>query len=99
MDWRILWKGLRNIRPGYGYWRDLQRQTVKIVKDYNLRDPKNINVLSSTAELNIVFSSRYFQPFAKHFDDSYIYIGPDVRLDRHEEPMQISKRRTTRADS
>jgi MGT family glycosyltransferase len=92
MDWRILWKGLRNVRPGYGYWRDLQRQTVKIVKDYNLRDPKDINVLSSTAELNIVFSSRYFQPLNKHFDDSYVYIGPDVRLDRHEEPMQISKR-------
>jgi MGT family glycosyltransferase len=92
MDWRILWKGLRNIRPGYGYWRDLQRQTVKIVKDYNLRDPKDINVLSSTAELNIVFSTRYFQPFEIHFDDSYVYIGPDVRLDRHEEPMHISKR-------
>ncbi len=91
MDWRILWKGLRNILPGYGYWRDLQRQTARIVRDYRLRDPKDINILSSTAELNIVFSSRYFQPYEGHFDQSYVYIGPDVRLERQEEPMQISK--------
>jgi MGT family glycosyltransferase len=92
MDWRILWKISQNIRPGYGYWRDLQHLTSKIRREYKLRDPKDINVLSSTAELNIVFSSRYFQPFEKHFVNSYVYIGPDVRLDRQEEPMQISKR-------
>jgi MGT family glycosyltransferase len=92
MDRRILSKGLRNILPGYGYWRQLQRQTARIVRDYRLRDPKDINILSSTAELNIVFSSRYFQPFEKHFDDSYVYIGPDIRLDRQEQPMPIPKR-------
>jgi len=91
MDWRILWKGLRNILPGYGYWRDLQGQTARIVRDYRLRDPKDINILSSTAELNIVFSSRYFQPYQEHFDQSYVYIGPDVRLERQETQLQISK--------
>ncbi len=89
MDWRILWKGLRSMLPGYGYWRDLQRQTARIVRDYHLHDPKDINILSSTAELNIVFSSRYFQPYEKHFDQSYVYIGPDTRLERQEDPMPI----------
>lgn len=92
MDKRILWKGLRNIKPGHGYWRDLQRQTARIVRDYRLRDPQDINILSSTAELNIVFSSRYFQPYQEHFDESYVYIGPDVALERQEAPLQISKR-------
>jgi MGT family glycosyltransferase len=91
IDRRILWKGLRNIRPGFGYWRELQRQTARIVKDYRLRNPKDINILSSTAELNIVFSSRYFQPYAEHFDESYVYIGPDVRLERQEESIPIRR--------
>ena len=91
-DWRVLRKGMRSIRPGYGYWRRLQRQTAKIVNDYRLRDPKALNVLSSSAELNIVYSSRHFQPYEKHFDDSYLYVGPQIELARQEAPMTIQKR-------
>ena len=90
-DSRVLRKGIQSVRPGYGYWRRLQRQTAKIIKDFRLRDPKSINVLSSSAELNIVFSSRLFQPYEKHFDDSYLYVGPEIELDRQEEPMPIQK--------
>jgi MGT family glycosyltransferase len=90
-DFRVLRVGIQSIRPGYGYWRKLRRQTARIIKDYRLRDPKSINVLSSSAELNIVFSSRFFQPYEKHFDDSYLYVGPEIGLDRQEEPMPIQK--------
>ena len=90
-DSRVLRKGIQSVRPGYGYWRRLRRQTAKIIKDFRLRDPKSINVLSSSAELNIVFSSRLFQPYEKHFDDSYLYVGPEIELDRKEEPMAIQK--------
>lgn len=90
-DWRVIRKGLQSIRPGYGYWRQLQRQTARIVKDYRLRDPRDINVLSSSAELNIVNSSRYFQPYENHFDDSYLYVGPEIDLKRQDEPFKISK--------
>jgi MGT family glycosyltransferase len=45
-------------------------------------------VLSSTAELNIVFSSRYFQPFQENFDDSYLYIGPVIHTDRPDEGLE-----------
>lgn len=92
-DWRVFSKLLASIRPGFGYWRKLQRQTAKIVRDYKLRDPKEINVLSSSAELNIVFSSRYFQPYNQHFDESYLYIGPEIDLERKEEPLVISKQK------
>ena len=90
-DFRVLRKGIQSIRPGYGYWRKLRRQTARIIKDYQLRDPKSINVLSSSAELNIVFSSRFFQPYEKHFDDSYLYVGPEIEWERQEEPMPIQR--------
>lgn len=90
-DGRVFRKGLQSIRPGYGYWRQLQRQTAKIMRDFNLLDPKDINVLSSSAALNIVFSSRYFQPYESHFDDSYLYVGPEIDTNRQEEPLTISK--------
>ncbi len=90
-DIRVLRKGIRSIRPGYGYWRQLQRQTARIIKDHRLRDPQSINVLSSSAELNIVFSSRYFQPYEGQFDDSYIYVGPQIEFERKEQRMPIEK--------
>ena len=91
MDRRILWKALQNVRPGYGYWRELQRQIATIARDFKLRNPRDINVLSSSAELNIVFSSRYFQPYESHFNGSYVYVGPDIQLHRSEAPIQISR--------
>jgi len=90
-DRRVLRKVLVSLRPGYGYWRQLQRQTKKIVKDFNLRKPADINVLSSSAELNIAFITRYFQPYESHFDESYVYVGPRIETDRREEPMDIIK--------
>jgi MGT family glycosyltransferase len=90
-DWRVTRKGLQSIRPGYGYWRQLQRQIARIVKDFKLRDPQDINVLSSSAELNIVFSSRYFQSYAKHFDDSYLYVGPEIDRNRQDESITIAR--------
>ena len=87
-DPRLLKKGYRSLRPGQGYYRELQRQTSKLAREQKLRKPSEINVLSSTAELNIVFSSRYFQPFQENFDDSYLYIGPVIHTDRPDEGLE-----------
>jgi MGT family glycosyltransferase len=91
-DPRLLKKGYQSLRPGHGYYRDLQRQTVNLAKEQNLRKPSEINVLSSSAELNIVFSSRYFQPFEENFDDSYLYIGPVINTDRPDDPFEFKRR-------
>jgi MGT family glycosyltransferase len=90
-DSRVLRKVRSNIGPGQGYWRELQKQTLKILKDHDLRKPADVNVLSSSAELNIVFLTRYFQPYEDHFDDSYVYVGPTIETDRREEPMVITR--------
>lgn len=90
-DRRVFRKMLGSIRPGYGYWRRLQRLTKQIVKDYHLRKLNDVNVLSSSAETNIVFSSRYFQPYQVHFDSSYLYVGPVIETNRQEESIPLSK--------
>ncbi len=90
-DSRLLKKGYQSLRPGQGYYRELQRQTSKLAREQKLRKPSEINVLSSSAELNIVFSSRYFQPFEENFDDSYHYIGPVINTDRADQAFEYQR--------
>jgi MGT family glycosyltransferase len=92
-DRRVFRKMVASTRPGFTYWRRLERLTRKIVQDFHLRKLQDINVISSSAETNIVFSSRYFQPYEEHFDDSYHYIGPVINIDRYEEPLNLSRSR------
>ncbi len=91
-DRRVFRKVLNSVRPGKGYWRELQRQTGRMVRDLGLRSPKDINVLSSSADLNIVFTSRYFQPYEDRFGEAYCFIGPAVDLDRPETLIDINRR-------
>ena len=90
-DRRVFRKFLASLRPGSGHWRELLRQVRKSAQEYNLRSPADINVLSSSAELNIVFLTRYFQPYQSHFDRSYLYVGPTIEMARREEPMAIAR--------
>jgi MGT family glycosyltransferase len=90
-DQRVFRKMANSIRPGYGYTRRLARLTMKIVKDFKLRKVQDINVISSSAGLNIVFTSRYFQPYEEQFDETYHYIGPVIDFDRQEEPFDITR--------
>ncbi len=89
-DPRVFKKGFHSLKPGQGYYRALQRQTARLAREQNLRKPAEINVLSSSAALNIVFSSRYFQPYAESFDDSYLYIGPVINTDRADDAWDIT---------
>lgn len=90
-DARVLRKVSSSLLPGHGHWRDLLRTMLAVGREHNLRSPQEFNVLSSSAELNLVFSSRYFQPYADTFDDAYHYIGPDIETERREEPFEIAK--------
>ncbi len=90
-DPRVFRKGLQNLRPGQGYYRDLRRQTGRLAREHGLRQPRELNVLSSSSEMNIVFSSRYFQPYDEGFDDSYLFIGPVIDTNRPDEPLIIDR--------
>jgi MGT family glycosyltransferase len=90
-DPRVFRKAMASLRPGLGHWRSLGRQTASMARRHSLRNPADINVLASAAELNIVFLTRYFQPYASRFDDSYVYVGPTIDTTRPETPMEIRK--------
>lgn len=91
-DRRVFRKVLNSVQPGQGYWRDLQRQVSRMVTKRGLRRPEDLNILSSTAELNIVFTSRYFQPYAERFGEQYDFVGPVVDLDRPEQLLEMTRR-------
>ncbi|MCB0045194.1 MAG: hypothetical protein KDD92_07190 [Caldilineaceae bacterium] len=88
---RVLRKTAAAVRPGQGHWRVLGRRMTEIVRDYRLRKFGDINVLSTSAALKILFLTRYFQPYADHFDSSYVYVGPTIDIHRPEEPMVLEK--------
>ena len=37
-----------------------------------------LDILASHEALNIVFTSRYFQPYVEDFDDSFVFVGPSI---------------------
>jgi len=90
-DGRIMKKGLHGLRPGMGYYRELSKQLGRLAKEHGLRRPSEVNLLSSSADLNLVFSSRYFQPNADSLDDSYQFIGPVINTDRPDQQWPITR--------
>ena len=54
-DRRVSRKFISSVRPGSGHYRELQRHIRRSIRDHKLRNPADANVLSSSAELNIVF--------------------------------------------
>ena len=53
--------------------------TQDINKKYNIKVKNTIEaMLNSEANLNIVFTSKYYQPFAEEFDDNFVFVGPSL---------------------
>ena len=90
-DPRVFRKGWDSLKPGRGHYRELQRRTRNLAKDHKLRKAREVNVLSSSAELNIVFSSRYFQPYQESYDNTYQFVGPVIDTKRPDEPLEIRR--------
>lgn len=56
------------------------RQTAKrISRTYAVRQAGVMEMLASHEALNIVFTSRYFQPYPEDFDESFVFVGPAIR--------------------
>jgi MGT family glycosyltransferase len=78
--------------PYPGMWRDLLRYFVagmphlvpftrvarRISKVYGTRPITLMKFMSNHEGLNIVFTSRYFQPNAEDFDESFVFVGPSI---------------------
>ncbi len=78
--------------PYPGMWRDLvwnfvagipnlvpfTRIARRISKVYETRPVTFMNFMANHEGLNIVFTSRYFQPNAEDFDASFVFVGPSI---------------------
>ncbi len=66
-----LWTKLRHIGRAYRLRRSLCRR-------YGVAGPGVIGSVMGSSNLNIVYTSRAFQPCAETFDDRYQFIGPSI---------------------
>ncbi len=78
--------------PYPGMWRDFVRGFVagipdllpfrriarRISGEYETRPITITNFMSNHEGLNIVFTSRYFQPNAEDFGDTFVFVGPSI---------------------
>jgi MGT family glycosyltransferase len=55
-----------------------QRSAKKISNRYPVRKTNFFTVLANHEALNIVFTSRSFQPHESDFDDSFLFVGPSI---------------------
>ena len=62
-----------------------QRTARRISQTYSVTKPGLLNMLANHEDLNIVFTSRYFQPYANDFNDSFVFVGPSI-AERNETP-------------
>jgi len=73
--WRdFLW----NFVAGIPYLGPFKRVARRISAAYETRPITLMNFMSNHEDLNIVFTSRYFQPNAEDFDESFVFVGPSI---------------------
>ncbi len=62
-----------------------QKTARRISQTYSVTKPGLFDMLANHEDLNIVFTSRYFQPHAEDFDDRFVFVGPSI-AERNETP-------------
>ncbi|HJT58636.1 MAG TPA: macrolide family glycosyltransferase [Ktedonobacteraceae bacterium] len=70
-------EGRKQLRPFHALANSLHRQ-------YGIAQPQLLDVFANHNRLNIVYTSKQFQPFADMLDDSFKFVGPSIapRSDR-----------------
>jgi MGT family glycosyltransferase len=55
-----------------------RRVADRISQQYSVRRVGIWDMLANHEDLNIVFTSRYFQPYPADFDDRFVFVGPSI---------------------
>ena len=64
--------------------KELEKDIKDLEKDFEMEIPDVTKIfLGAKMDLNLVFTSKYYQPLAETFDESYKFIGPSI-ADRKE---------------
>jgi MGT family glycosyltransferase len=75
----------------------LERENAFLTKQmedkFGIKVKQPFQFMMNSADLNIVFTSRSFQPGGEYFDDSYIFVGPSIsnRLQSNDFPLDELK--------
>jgi MGT family glycosyltransferase len=65
-----------------------RRTADRISQAYSVPKAGLWDMLANHEDLNIVFTSRYFQPYADDFDESFVFVGPSIA--RRDETLDFS---------
>ncbi|MBD1380270.1 macrolide family glycosyltransferase [Metabacillus arenae] len=67
--------------------------TERIEKCFHVEVENPFQFMMNTANLNIVYTSRAFQPGGEYMDNSYVFIGPSItkRVQKHDFPLEEIK--------
>lgn len=62
----------------------------QIQEHFGVKVKHPLQFMMNTSELNIVYTSREFQPGGESIDDSYVFIGPSItnRMQAHDFPLE-----------
>ncbi len=69
--------------------------TERIQERFGVKVKHHFQFMMNTSDLNIVYTSREFQPGGEYMDDSYVFIGPSItkRVQTHDFPLEELKDR------
>lgn len=82
--WRdLVW----NLVSGFSHMGAFNRVAKRISTAYETQPVTLMNYMSNHEGLNIVFTSRYFQPNTEDFDESFVFVGPSIAL--RDEPIDF----------
>lgn len=67
--------------------------TKQIENEFGVKVKQPFQFMMNSADLNIVFTSRSFQPDGEYLDDSYVFVGPSItnRLQVNDFPLELLK--------
>ncbi|HEY6286206.1 MAG TPA: macrolide family glycosyltransferase, partial [Ktedonobacteraceae bacterium] len=68
---RMLFEGRNQLIP----FRNLSNQ---LHKKYGIAKPQVFDMFTNRAMMNIVYSTKHFQPFIETFDDTFKFVGPSI---------------------
>lgn len=64
------------INGDYKYFLNASKIQKELAKKYKFKKFPLQDVFTNTESLNIIYTSRYFQPRGEEFNDEYIFVGP-----------------------
>jgi MGT family glycosyltransferase len=78
MAGETLLKQVGDLLKGGKYIPEIKKLSAKLAAAYGVPAPSINEVFSQTGQLNLVYTSTYFQPEYDRLDQSYIFSGPSV---------------------